>query len=157
DIRVRQALVQAVNKKEVLDLVYSGDGVIVNGPIIPIYKQWALPDDPVKFDIADSKKLLEAAGFANGKDDEMIFASDNAGDIASQVGEVLKQQLAKVGWRVNLRPMDTTSYYNKTYAYDYTLSHHVPLNQPDPDENLSSYFGANGTFYRWGNPEIHDL
>ncbi|MGI8553910.1 MAG: ABC transporter substrate-binding protein [Dehalococcoidia bacterium] len=154
DIRVRQAVVQAVNKKEVLDTVLSGDGVLVNGPIIPVYTTWALKEDPAKFDIADAKKLLEAAGQGSGYDEEMIFASDNAGDIASQVGEVLKAQLAKIGVRVTLRPMDTASYYNKTYSYDYTLSHHIPLNNPDPDENLSSYFGQNGTFYKWGNKDI---
>ena len=157
DIRVRQALVQAVNKKQVLDLVLSGDGVLVNGPIIPVYTTWALKEELVKHDPADSKKLLEAAGLGSGWDDEMIFASDTAGDIASQVGEVLQRQLAAIGVRVTLKPMETASYYNKTYAYDYTLSHHVPLNNPDPDENLSSYFGANGTFYRWGNKDIHAL
>jgi ABC-type transport system substrate-binding protein len=156
DIRVRQAIVQAVNKKEVLDIVFSGDGVVVKGPILPIYPLWELKEDPVKYDPAESKKLLEAAGFPNGFEDEMIF-DNSAGDIPNNVGEVLKNQLAKIGVRVTLRGMERTAYYNKTYAYDYNLSHHVPLNQPDPDENLSSYFGRNSTFYKWGNREIWDL
>ena len=73
------------------------------------------------------------------------------------LAEVLKQHLSKIGVRVSLKGMETSAYYNKTYAYDYTLSHHVPLNQPDPDENLSSYFGRASTFYKWGNKEIHAL
>jgi ABC-type transport system substrate-binding protein len=157
DIRVRQAIVQAVNKKEVLDTVLSGDGIPAYGPILPIYPNWALKEELVKYDPADSKKLLEAAGLGSGWDEEMIFAQAAAGDISSQVGEVLQSQLARIGVRVTLKPMETTAYYNKTYAYDYTLSHHVPLNNPDPDENLSSYFGANGTYYRWGNKEVHAL
>jgi ABC-type transport system substrate-binding protein len=156
DIRVRQAFVEAINKKEVLDLVYSGDGVVVNGPILPIFPFWALKEDPVKFDPANGKKLLEAAGFANGLDTEMIF-SNSGGDIPNQIGEVLKVQLAKAGIRVKLTPMENTAYYNKTYAYDYDSSHHAPLNNPEPDENLSSYFGATSTFYRWGNKEIHGM
>jgi peptide/nickel transport system substrate-binding protein len=154
DIRVRRAIVQAVDKKQVLDTVLSGDGIIVYGPILPIYPLWALKEELVKHDIADSKKLLEAAGLGQGWNDEMIFAQGAAGDVASQVGEVLKSQLAKINLNVTLRPMDTTAYYNKTYAYDYTLSHHVPLNNPDPDENLASYFGRNSTFYKWGNQEV---
>lgn len=157
DIRVRQALVMAVNKKEVLDLVYSGDGITWNGPILPIYPTWALKEDPVKFDIEESKKLLTAAGMPNGWEDEMIFSSNTGGDINSQIAEVLQRQLAKIGVRVTLRPMDSTAYYNKNYSYDYTLSHHTPLNQPDPDENLSSYFGSGATFYRWGNKEIQAM
>jgi peptide/nickel transport system substrate-binding protein len=156
DIRVRQALVQAVNKKEMLDTVFSGDGVPAYGPILPIYPTWALKEDPVKYDPADSKKLLEAAGFANGLDEEMIF-DNSAGEIPNNVAEVLKQQLSKIGVRLTLRGMERTAYYNKTYAYDYGMSHHVPLNQPDPDENLSSYFGRTSTFYKWGNREIWDM
>lgn len=154
DIRVRQALVQAVNKQEVLDTVFSGDGIPAFGPILPIYPLWALKEDPVKFDIASSKQLLAAAGQGQGWNDEMIFAQGAAGDTSSQVGEVLKSQLAKIGVNVTLKPMDTTAYYNKTYAYDYTMSHHVPLNNPDPDENLASYFGRNSTFFKWGNQEV---
>ena len=156
DIRVRQAIVQAINKKEVLDTVFSGDGVPAFGPILPIYPNWALKEDPVKYDPADSKKLLEAAGFANGYDEEMIF-DNSAGEVPNNVAEVLKQQLSKIGWRVTLRGMERTAYYNKTYAYDYNMSHHIPLNQPDPDENLSSYFGRASTFYKWGNREIWDM
>jgi ABC-type transport system substrate-binding protein len=157
DIRVRQAIVQAVNKKEVLDLVLSGDGVPALGPILPIFPTWALKEELVKYDPADSKKLLEAAGLGNGFNEDMIFAQGAAGDIASQVGEVLKAQLAKIGVNVTLKPMETAAYYNKTYAYDYGLSHHVPLNNPDPDENLASYFGSASTFYKWGNKEVWAL
>lgn len=156
DIRYRQAVVQAINKKELLDVVFSGDGVPVFGPILPIYPNWALKEDPVKYDPADSKKLMEAAGFANGYDDEMIF-DNSAGEIPNNVAEVLKQQLSKIGVRVTLKGMERTAYYNKTYAYDYTMSHHIPLNQPDPDENLSSYFGRASTYYKWGNKEIWDM
>ncbi|MGD9894362.1 MAG: ABC transporter substrate-binding protein [Dehalococcoidia bacterium] len=157
DIRVRQAIVQSVNKQEILDTVFSGDGIPAFGPILPIYPLWALKEDPVKFDIASSKQLLEAAGHGQGWDDEMIFAQGAAGDTASQVGEVLKSQLAKIGVNVTLKPMDSTAYYNKTYAYDYTMSHHVPLNNPDPDENLASYFGRNSTFFKWGNQDVWAL
>jgi len=157
DIRVRQALVQAINKQEVLDLVWSGDGVTQYGPILPLYPDWALKENPVKFDPEDSKKLLAAAGLANGWDDELIFSSNAAGGTNDQVAEVLQRQLARIGVRVTLRGMDSTSYFNKNYSYDYTLSHHTPLNLPEPDENLSPYFGPTATYYRWGNKEIHAL
>jgi peptide/nickel transport system substrate-binding protein len=156
DIRVRQAFVESINKKEVLDLVYSGDGVVVNGPILPIFPFWALKEDPVKFDPANARRLLEAAGFANGFDTEMIF-SNAGGDIPNQIAEVVKVQLGKTGIRLKLTPMENTAYFNKTYAFDYETSHHPPLNSAEPDENLASYFGAGSTFFRWGNKEIHGL
>ena len=53
--------------------------------------------------------------------------------------------------------METAAYYNQTYAYDYTFSHHVPLNNPDPDENLSSYFGRNSRFFKFYDEAIWKL
>ncbi|MBI2760029.1 MAG: ABC transporter substrate-binding protein [Chloroflexi bacterium] len=153
DIRVRQALIQAINKKEVLDIVYSGDGVPIKGPILPIYPIWEMKDELVKFDVADSKRLLEAAGYGSGFDAEMIF-TNTAGDIPNNIAEVLKAQLGKIGVRVKLAGTDTTTYYNKAYAFDYEIAHHQPLNQPDPDENLASYFGRASTYYKWGNKDI---
>ncbi len=86
----------------------------------------------------------------------MIFASAGLANpqLHIQIGEVLQRQLARIGVRVTLRPMELAAYYNKTYAYDYKMSHHIPLNNPDPDENLEAYFGETATFYRWGNKEI---
>ncbi|MBK9613102.1 hypothetical protein [Candidatus Amarobacter glycogenicus] len=50
--------------------------------------------------------------------------------------------------------MDTTPYYNKIYAWDYTLAHHVPSIHADPDENLSAYFGRNSTFFKFHDEAI---
>lgn len=53
--------------------------------------------------------------------------------------------------------MELAAYYNQTYKYDYTFSHHVPLNSPEPDEDLSAYFGRNSTYYKHYNPDIFDM
>lgn len=155
DKRFRQAVVQAVNPEQVLDLVYAGDGVRAFGPILPIYEYWALPEElpEHKFDLANAKKLMEAANVSSFRG-PMIWATNPQAD---QIGEILKQQLAKIGIEVELQPMELAAYYNQTYSYKYTFSHHVPLNNPDPDENLSSYFGRNSTYYKHYNEEIFDI
>jgi peptide/nickel transport system substrate-binding protein len=153
DIRVREAIVRSVNAQEVLDLVYGGDGVLTNGPILPIYDQWTLKEEVVGFDLARAKQLMGEAG-VNSFTGDMIWATSPEAD---QIGEILKQQLAEIGITLNLTPMELAAYYNQTYAYNYTFSHHVPLNNPDPDENLSSYFGRNGRFFKHHNTEIWDL
>ncbi|HLZ70090.1 MAG TPA: ABC transporter substrate-binding protein [Dehalococcoidia bacterium] len=162
DIRFRQALVQAIDKQEVLDTVYSlngkGDGILTFGPILPIYKPWALTSELAGFDPKKALDMLKASGVdPNTFSDQIIFANQTS--IDQQVGEVILAQLQKnLGLKkVSLMPMQLAEYYNKTYAYDYGMSHHTPLNSPDPDENLSSYFGRTSTFYKWGNTQIWDL
>src|SRR5690606_32265477 len=100
------------------------------------------------------KDLLSSAGQGSFSG-EMIWATGSPQ--SDQVGEVLKEQMKEIGITLDLKPMETAAYYNQTYSYKYTFSHHVPLNNPDPDENLSSYFGRNSTFFKHYNPKIFDI
>lgn len=156
DIRIREAIVRGINKQTVLDLVYSGDGQVTYGPILPQFTNWALTEELAGYDPDKARKLLDAAGIADGDiRGPMMWASSSPE--SDQIGEVIKQQLAEIGVITDLEPMETAAYYNKTYQYRYTFSHHVPLNSPEPDENLSSYFGEFSTYYRHANPEIFEL
>ncbi len=154
DIRVRQAICQSIDKQAVLDFVYSGDGQITFGPILPQFTNWALTEELVPFDPAEAAKLMQAAGVEEIRG-PMMWASSSPQ--ADQIGEIIKRQLAEINVITDLEPMETAAYYNVTYAYRYTFSHHVPLNSPEPDENLSSYFGENSTYFKHFNPEIFDL
>jgi len=153
DPRFREAVVRAINKEQVLDLVYSGDGVLANGPILPIYENWALQEDLAAHDLQKAKELMEQAGVSEFTGD-LIWATTAEAD---QIGEVLKQQLGEIGVSLNLNPMELAAYYNQTYSYKYTFSHHQPLNNPDPDENLSAYFGEKSSYFKHYNPDIFAL
>jgi peptide/nickel transport system substrate-binding protein len=154
DIRVREAIVRAVDKKQVLDLVYSGDGQLTYGPILPMYSNWALKDELAGFDLAKAKSLMSAAGVSTYSG-EMIWATGTPE--ADQISEVLKQQLKNINIDLQLKPMELAAYYNQTYSYKYTFSHHVPLNSPEPDENLASYFGSKATYFKHENPDLFKL
>ena len=156
DVRVRQAIVQAQDAMDILDLVYNGDGILTYGASLPIYEFWALHDfvpgsEP---DVANALALLEAAGNPDISGDLIWASTDPQVD---QVAEIHQQHLAEIGVDVRLQPMELGPYYNQTYQYDYTFSSHTPLNSPDPDENLASYFGRDATFFRHYNPEIFEL
>lgn len=153
DIRVRQAVVQGIDPQEYLDLVYNGDGIVTHGPILPVYENWALKETPegARFDPAAAIALLEAAGNPTVSG-PMIWAATTP--TLEQVAQIHQAQLAAIGVTLELQPMELAAYYNQTYAYEYTFSSHTPLNNPDPDENLSSYFGRNSTFFKHHNEDI---
>jgi peptide/nickel transport system substrate-binding protein len=154
DIRVRQAICQAIDKQQVLDLVYSGDGQVTYGPILPQFTNWALTEELVPYDLAEAAKLMAAAGVDEIQGPMMWASSSPQSD---QIGEIIKEQLSKINVITDLQPMETAAYYNVTYAYRYTFSHHVPLNSPEPDENLASYFGETATYFKHYDPAIFDL
>ena len=153
--KVRQAIQAAIKQEEFIEIVRSGWGATMTGPIPTYRKPWALPASArPEFDLKKAKRLLTEAGYANGFETELIVGSP--GDNVKSA-QVVKDQLAKVGIQVNLKPMEMAQYYNKSYSYDYSMSVHTALTGEEPEEAIRPYYGANATYYRWGNREIHRL
>ncbi len=147
DPRIRQAVVNAVNKKEIYDLVYSGQAVPAHGPMPPAYTAWALKDDPAGFNLSKAQELMGQAGMANGFNEKFIWAS--ASPATDQAVEIIKQQLAKIKVNIELSPMETAAYYNLVYTYKYGMAYHTTTSTPDPDEALSAYYGKTSTYYKY--------
>jgi len=153
--KVRQAIQAAIKQEEFIEIVRSGWGATMTGPIPTYRKPWALPASArPEFDLKKAKRLLTEAGYASGFETELIVGSP--GDNVKSA-QVVKDQLAKVGIQVNLKPMEMAQYYNKSYSYDYSMSVHTALTGEEPEEAIRPYYGANATYYRWGNREIHRL
>jgi peptide/nickel transport system substrate-binding protein len=153
--KVRQAMQAAVKPEEYIQISRGGWGVPMVGPIPPNRQPWALPEtDRPEYNPQKAKQLLAEAGYPNGFAVELIVGSP--GDNVKNA-QIVKDQLAKVGITVNVKPMEMAQYYNKSYAFDYALSVHTMLSGEEPEESLRPYFGANATYYRWGNKEMHRL
>jgi len=71
DKRVRKAFTHAVNRQEMLDSFFGGQGTIISGPFAP--GSWAYNLDvlPAAFDPEKAKALLQEAGFTRGADGYM--------------------------------------------------------------------------------------
>ena len=153
--KVRQAIQAAIKQEEFIEIVRSGWGQTMTGPIPTYRKPWALPASArPEHDLKKAKRLLTDAGYGNGFETELIVGSP--GDNVKSA-QVVKDQLAKVGIQVNLKPMEMAQYYNKTYSYDYSMSVHTNLTGEEPEEAIRPYYGANSTYYRWGNKDVHRL
>ena len=153
--KVRQAIQAAIKGEEFIEIVRSGWGITMTGPVPTYRKPWALPASArPEFDPNKAKRLLAEAGYASGFETELIVGSP--GDNVKSA-QVVKDQLAKVGIQVNLKPMEMAQYYNKSYSYDYSMSVHTALTGEEPEEAFRPYYGANSTYYRWGNKEIQRL
>ncbi len=68
DKRVRQAFTYAVNRQEMLDSFFNGQGTIISGPFAPGSWAYNLEVQPFPFDPEKAKSLLKDAGFTPGAD-----------------------------------------------------------------------------------------
>jgi peptide/nickel transport system substrate-binding protein len=68
DKRVRKAFTLAVNRQEMLDSFFNGQGTIISGPFAPGSWAYNLDVQPFSFDPQKAVALLQEAGFSRGPD-----------------------------------------------------------------------------------------
>jgi len=96
DVRVRQAISMAIDRKGLIDATLEGVGAI-NGPLPAALADWALPVAELgegaryyRYDPAESKRLLAAAGHPNGFPASVCFSTYGSTLLVDTMQLVLK-------------------------------------------------------------------
>lgn len=158
DIRVRQAIMLCINRDEFIKVFGAGD------------EQWALAgamaglftqDETkpmLKYDPAQAKQLISAAGFPNGVDLEMIATGvANGGDTLARI-QLLQAQLKNGNINQIYVELDkaTAGQRKKKGQFQLSLSAGGYI---DPDEGLTRVFYSKsaGNYSRINDPELDKL
>lgn len=101
DVRVRQAMSMAINRKAIVDRLFRGNATIAN-QLSPNYRDGApaLPDLP--FDPNKAKALLAEAGYENGFELSLYAPNDRYAN-GSRVAQAVTQYLSRIGIKVSLK------------------------------------------------------
>lgn len=160
DNRVRTALKLCQNREKILALAYQGEGLEGQDfhvyPKHPEYCEMPVP----AYDPAQAKKLLAEAGYPKGIDVNIAVGSEWT-DIV-RYAEVLKQDAAPAGIRINIQTMPTSQYWEKWTEVDLGVTPwtHRPLGTMVP--NLAYVADDQGkpvpwNETRWVDKEFSDL
>lgn len=115
DLRVRQAINYAINKKAIVDAVYEGFGKVTNAPLPP--SMWGYNPNLKTYDYDPNraKELLKEAGYENGFNVTLYampvprpYMPDGR-----KVAEAMQADLAKVGINATIVSYDWTTYLEK--------------------------------------------
>ncbi|MBN9081394.1 MAG: hypothetical protein BGP04_24225 [Rhizobiales bacterium 62-17] len=110
DVRVRRALVQAIDRQAIATSVTPGQKppLKTDALCFPVQIACAWNTTPPPFDRAAAKKLLAEAGYPNGFDLELTaFAS------AAQLAEAIAGEFHKIGVRTKVSPVTLAAYRQK--------------------------------------------
>ena len=145
DIRVRQAMSYALNRKAILEGIYFGEGEIANGPITRA--SWAFNESlqPIPEDLKKAKDLLTAAGHPNGLSWDMVITP---GEIDTPLAEMLKSQWARVGININLVPRNAEQAGAEYRDQKYPMFLVGFSGRADPDPTIYENFHSKGGFNR---------
>lgn len=174
DVKVRQAVAYAIDRRFVLDNIWFGFGRPATGPINSNFKANGLYtadvksyDAPNGVDLAN--KLLDEAGKKRGPDGtrfEIVHDMTPYGDEWRRLGEYVQQQLAKVGIKVTLRYEDVPTWLRRVYTnYDFQLTSNWIQTLADPSIGVHRLYHSGsikpGTVFvnssRWSTKETDEL
>ncbi|WP_307852448.1 ABC transporter substrate-binding protein [Glaciihabitans sp. dw_435] len=150
NVKVRQAISAAIDKKKLLTSVWGDYGTLI-GSFVPPTDPWYEDLNSVNaYDPAKATALLADAGYPKGFE----FTLDTPDyDPHPIVAEFLKSELAKVGITVTINTITADEWYTKVYQkldFQATLQEHV--------NHRDIVFYGNPDFY-WGynNPKVTTL
>ncbi len=174
NVKVRQAVSYAVNRKFAIDNVWFGFGRPATGAINSNFKASGLYSADVRnYSVPNAvemaNKLLDEAGFprkADGIRFEMVHDITPYGEEWQRFGEAVQQQLAQVGIKATLRYEDVPTWLKRTYTdYDYFMTSNFLYNLADPVLGVHRSFHSGlikqGTVFvngsRWSSPRTDEL
>lgn len=120
DVRVRRAMRLIADRKQLINQVLSGQGQVGNDLYAPFDPAYAHDLPQRAPDIAGARRLLAEAGKPNLQV-ELVTAPIQAG--AVQAAQVLQRQAKEAGVQIDIRKVDTTTFFGKNYTnWDFAQS-----------------------------------
>lgn len=149
DVRLRQALSYALDKKFILDHVWNGTGAISTGPVsrsIPFYTDEV---SSYSFDAKKATALLDEAGLKAGADGMRIDAQGNPisikllilpGEPYGRLAEYIREAWRGIGVATDLQAVDLGNWYDRMANWDFDVAIANLGQFADPGVGARSYY-----------------
>jgi peptide/nickel transport system substrate-binding protein len=136
DLKVRQAIAYALDRQQLIDLVYADAGKPWYSPVPEGFVGVTTDVPRFEHDVAKAKQLLSEAGYPNGLDVTL-----NVYDTQKLASDVLSEQLKQVGIRVTEEVLDQPTFIGRVIQNQgINFAMHCCVRQPDADIILSDMF-----------------
>ncbi|MCG5237885.1 ABC transporter substrate-binding protein [Xanthobacter oligotrophicus] len=122
DVKVRQALQAVINRREIIDTVYTPDWKLATSFIQSNVPGATDHGDLLAYNPDKAGKLLDEAGWTRGADGirtkdgkplTLTLHSNPYLATSKAIDELIAQQLGKIGWKVSIRAYDVVTFGEK--------------------------------------------
>ena len=172
DVRVRQAINQAIDKQALIDGVLYGLGSVATGPYPK--ESWAYDPAiaPTRYDPSGAKALLAQAGWVDRDGDGVLdrdgqpfrftILTNQGNDVRRQVAELIQQQLKAIGIDVRIKVIEWSTFVHEFIdkrRFDAVLLGWSLSRDPDLYDIFHSSKTKEGeyNFVSYANPEVDRL
>ena len=160
--KVREALSLAINREELVDILFFKHAKVCTGPFLPATKAFNEDIKAPKQNIQRAKELLKEAGYDENNPFEFEIATSNSSAVRPYAAQILQHQLKQAGVIVNLRVMEWQAFLNMVvfpHKFDSVLLGWGLSSTPDPYLFWHSKSDTKGGFNLIGynNPKMDSM
>lgn len=112
DSRVREALSLAINRDEIIKILFFNHAKVCTGPFLPDTKAFNEDIKTPKQDIIKAKRLLKEAGYDESNPLKFEIATSNSSSIRPYAAQIIQHQLKMIGVEVELKIMEWQAFLN---------------------------------------------
>jgi peptide/nickel transport system substrate-binding protein len=164
DARVRRALTMLLDRGKIVRTLFKGSARVISGPWAPDSPAYDPGVAPLPFDPAGAAALLDAAGWRDtngdgirdraGKEMRFELLAPAGSTISQEIDETLGAELARVGVRATVRPLEWAAFAERIDAGDFEAAS-LAWSASDPNPDPFPYWhssqwpprGLNSGFY----------
>lgn len=155
DVRVRQALVYAVDRQKIVDELLKGHGEVVEGFLSSASPYYDETITPLGYDPEKAKALLEEAGW-DGSQTLRFFVNSGDGTFVN-AAQVMVAQWAAVGIKAEVQTVDLATLMSMAGSTDYDLFA-VQYTYPpiDPSVDIAWLLSGAESWTGYSDPSIDE-
>ena len=154
DVRIRQALQWAMPREQIARIVWHGQAVPSAEPVAPTNPWYSgvevYPGSP---DLEKARALLEEAGHGDGL--VAKFASQPQVPTQPLVGQLMQQQLAKIGIKLEVESFESARWFEEWITKRYEITSTYWSATLDPIGHCVGPLSRSGS--PWNFPGFHDM
>lgn len=155
DARVRQALVYAIDRKQIMEQLLKGHGEVVDGFLSSASPFYDAGITPMEYDPEKAKELLAEAGWDGTK--TLRFYVNSGDSTFVNAAQVMVAQWAAVGVKVEVQTVDLATLMTVAGTTDYDmLAVQYTYAPVDPYPDMAWLLGGEGSWTGYSNEEINE-
>jgi peptide/nickel transport system substrate-binding protein len=165
DVRVREAVDLALNRDEMIETIWDGEGNY-NGPIQWPQTKWALSQEELRtfyqYNPELARQKLKEAGYEGGLSVKMKLPKVTGATFIAQTANLIKSQLQQINIDVQIDEVELGTYISSVILpgnFEWTFFPNLPYDEPDRPLSFYHSRGVTGTgnWTNYTNPELDKL
>ena len=155
DTKVRQAMLYAVDRNQLLEQLLKGNGEVADGFLSSASPYFDSTLVPVSYDPEKAKSLLAQSGWDQSK--SIRFCIDSGDSTFVNAASVIAAQWAAVGIKADIQTMDINTLMSTASSGDFdVLAVQYTYPPVDPYADVAWLLGGEGSWTGYTRPEVEE-